>query len=632
MPQSATEHAMAQVYRPLEANREEIRLLKLLPLDTSKLTDETLKCELIYRFLDEPGEYECLSYAWGKPEFTEEIQVDGNQLHITKNLDIALRHLRLKNEPRILWVDALCINQVDIGERNHQVTLMKRIYQCCRRDIAWLGPTESDENKREEMVQQAFDMMQKMGSKKAEDLFSEINSYDPDYPDGKKVKLMKWNQKMALDLAFRSSALWKRVWVVQELACSGEVTLVYGRHTLDWKHLSDFLGDRPYADAFHAPFGHGDDGPVLTSILGTALSIEHQRGIMRDIEKGYESSLLDVLARFKYALATDPRDRIYGLLGLVTEKHGIRVDYMRSREQVYTEVGQWFIDSRGDLDIICQNPWQTDNPKERPSWVPDFDNENYLGNLQQLSGLLFAQRSIFAAGRPGCETPAVLEDGIFLRAKGCVLGRLGSGLRIEGIAEEGRFRQRYGWVSRFLAPREWMLAHFETSLLEDTTTLYLGKETRLRAFWRTLVMDCKAYPIQRLDEGEIEADEQRWRQMLQLEDPQEKDRLDDGVFELSRGIVSFDMWSRSYASWSFATTDNGYFVMVRNGAREGDIVAVLDGGKVPVLLREADTGQHQGREKSYTVVNPVYVHGFMDGEAVAMAEEGTIEEQVFWLD
>ena len=84
--------------------------------------------------------YEALSYAWGSSETTDYIIVNGGKLPITANLFWALFHLRLRDEDRILWVDAVCINQNHHREKTHQVQQMGDIYKQADRVIFWLGP------------------------------------------------------------------------------------------------------------------------------------------------------------------------------------------------------------------------------------------------------------------------------------------------------------------------------------------------------------------------------------------------------------------------------------------------------------------------------------------------------------
>lgn len=84
-------------------------------------------------------EYEALSYTWGSAHKQYDIEISGNTLPITENLHLALQHLRHPEEDRILWIDAICIDQDNVGERGHQVRQMASIYERVVRAIIWLG-------------------------------------------------------------------------------------------------------------------------------------------------------------------------------------------------------------------------------------------------------------------------------------------------------------------------------------------------------------------------------------------------------------------------------------------------------------------------------------------------------------
>ncbi|KAI8225327.1 Heterokaryon incompatibility protein 6, OR allele [Colletotrichum sp. SAR 10_96] len=84
--------------------------------------------------------YEALSYAWGSTDQSETITANGQILHVTKNLYSALEHLRQK-ENRILWIDAICIDQTNLQERGHQVGQMSDIYRQADQVLVWLGPS-----------------------------------------------------------------------------------------------------------------------------------------------------------------------------------------------------------------------------------------------------------------------------------------------------------------------------------------------------------------------------------------------------------------------------------------------------------------------------------------------------------
>ncbi|KAH9208075.1 heterokaryon incompatibility protein-domain-containing protein, partial [Leptodontidium sp. 2 PMI_412] len=90
------------------------------------------------RFKDKP-EYEALSYVWGKPKVTESISLNGQPFNITTNLFLALRRLRHEDKPRLLWIDAICIDQSNTQERQQQVSRMKEIYSCASKVTVWMG-------------------------------------------------------------------------------------------------------------------------------------------------------------------------------------------------------------------------------------------------------------------------------------------------------------------------------------------------------------------------------------------------------------------------------------------------------------------------------------------------------------
>ncbi|KAF2995165.1 hypothetical protein E8E14_001903 [Neopestalotiopsis sp. 37M] len=116
---------MAVKYQSLDPSLRQIRLLTLLP--ASDIVEDTVSAILQTVSLNDEPAFEALSYVWGDGRDTVEINVDGKTANVTRNLGTALRRLR-GSTPRVLWVDALCINQSDIDEKNNQVPLMSELY------------------------------------------------------------------------------------------------------------------------------------------------------------------------------------------------------------------------------------------------------------------------------------------------------------------------------------------------------------------------------------------------------------------------------------------------------------------------------------------------------------------------
>lgn len=119
-------------YRPLTEDGT-IRLLRLAP------GQGQVHFELQTVSINSGVQYEAISYAWGEPTLKESVLCDGELLDIPASLSAALRWLRLPDQPRVLWADAVCINQADIAEKNKQVAMMGEIYRKPAGILIWLG-------------------------------------------------------------------------------------------------------------------------------------------------------------------------------------------------------------------------------------------------------------------------------------------------------------------------------------------------------------------------------------------------------------------------------------------------------------------------------------------------------------
>ncbi|KAF0319668.1 hypothetical protein GQ607_013148, partial [Colletotrichum asianum] len=124
-------------YNPLDLSKRGIRLLRLLKSHAGPICCELFEVKVTDRGCDTP--YEALSYVWGSPDLTHQIEVNGKELSITANLHVALSYLRLADTDRVLWVDAVCIDQNNRKKRGHQVQQMGDIYRQARQVVVWLG-------------------------------------------------------------------------------------------------------------------------------------------------------------------------------------------------------------------------------------------------------------------------------------------------------------------------------------------------------------------------------------------------------------------------------------------------------------------------------------------------------------
>jgi Heterokaryon incompatibility protein (HET) len=133
-------------YSRLSHNKN-IRLLRLL---SNKENQEELRCELFEYSLGISDKatrpYEALSYCWGSEENLKSILVDNSSFKITQNLYYALSTLQDDSISRIIWIDAICINQTSDEEKSEQIQYMPEIYAKASRVIVWLGEAHGEGN------------------------------------------------------------------------------------------------------------------------------------------------------------------------------------------------------------------------------------------------------------------------------------------------------------------------------------------------------------------------------------------------------------------------------------------------------------------------------------------------------
>ena len=116
-------------YTPL-ASGNYFRLIDLLPESHHAISTDAIRCRIFEACTDEQIPYTALSYVWGPKVDPKTIFCSASAyLHVRKNLYDALLRIRHPTETKTLWIDAICINQSDITERNHQVAQMRQIYQ-----------------------------------------------------------------------------------------------------------------------------------------------------------------------------------------------------------------------------------------------------------------------------------------------------------------------------------------------------------------------------------------------------------------------------------------------------------------------------------------------------------------------
>lgn len=195
------------MYKPLDLTKNEIRILRLLPQNNGGI-----ECTLFHASLNDEPNYEALSYVWNEspwegPYPPNHITLNGYLFPVTKNLSAALSNLRFPSTERLLWADAICINQQNIPERNEQVKKMTEIYRLASAVISWLGPASQDS-------QMAFALFDKLNRQQL--LYDGVSKHD---------EISRLIVRPNIEPALRavqnlaSRPYWTRAWVVQEVVC-----------------------------------------------------------------------------------------------------------------------------------------------------------------------------------------------------------------------------------------------------------------------------------------------------------------------------------------------------------------------------------------------------------------------------
>ena len=290
--------------------------------------------------------YEALSYTWGDSKKEHSISCGSESIAITANLATALVQIRSPDQPRILWIDQICINQDDVDERNKQVALMRRIYSQAKNVVIWLGEEEPDD-------EMAFGFV------------PVLLSYLPPLSAGygvtrqglvarQAIPIIGSPAWIALSSIFRRP-YFRRSWIIQEVALAPHAVVHCGPHMMDWDLLAAASSYQMGQLASDAENAHD----------AVAAIMEFNRN-----DHGRGNNLVDALFMSYRFNCTDPRDKVFAMLGLAQEMV-LQPDYFSSVEAVYLQTTRVLILALGHLDILCC----VSHPKRiatLPSWVPDW--------------------------------------------------------------------------------------------------------------------------------------------------------------------------------------------------------------------------------------------------------------------
>jgi hypothetical protein len=297
------------IHEPLDLQKDQIRLLRI-----EGRHDGVIHCALQnYDFHNCPA-YDALSYVWGPETPTHTIRLNGRPFNIRENLwhflDQAVTGFSCMDEsyrPDVFWIDQISIDQSAALERNHQVQHMASIYTRATRVIAWLGqgdPVCDGTMRTIAMFNWQQDPI------RAETSADEL------------LKRREWS-------IFRKP-YWGRLWIVQEFVMPECLYILCGPFYVQWSHVKGMLD-----------LDSSLNLPSNAFFLLRCRQERHDTHVPSTL-----SDLLDTLSDFE---CTDLRDKIYGLLALPEDDHGISVDYTLAAGDVFWQAASSLI-MKGNAD------------------------------------------------------------------------------------------------------------------------------------------------------------------------------------------------------------------------------------------------------------------------------------------
>ena len=176
---------------------------------------------------DQPysGEFYALSYVWGDPAAIYDLEMNGTIVKIGASLHAALHAIRKNTRSRVLWADALCINQSDNEEKSWQVQQMNMIYSRARATISWLGPSSEDSK-------MALETLVELDNKTSRSRWSIQEAMEGGPPPSviKKsvLQLARDSSRWVAVANLCAREYWSRIWIFQEMACARDKYFLRG--------------------------------------------------------------------------------------------------------------------------------------------------------------------------------------------------------------------------------------------------------------------------------------------------------------------------------------------------------------------------------------------------------------------
>lgn len=654
-------------YRYGELQAGEIRILRLKPAADAS---EALECELFSCSLANAPKFEAISYVWGPQVFPEVLLVGADFLRITCSLASALKRFRPEAGTRLLWADAVCINQQNNQEKAQQVALMGSIYKSGARCLAWLGEGTAEIA---HAIQRCPDL-----AEEAKSLGLSPGEFDSEHSRGPSVKRKAIKNGMQDFSESYIEPIWKRIfeaklenlvelpwfsrlWIIQEVALSSTILVHCGALQIDWEVLTMVF---TLTIALHRDFNK----PV-----GEHLSRVWNIVVLRNKYRLYSSSLLHFESCFEQFGSDilrsclhdchDERDRIYAMANLrpATSPLRIQPDYSKSVEEVYKDMAAQFVNLQ-DPRVLYQSglylrkqpqhPMFDHSPVNKilPSWVPEY-------RPSKLNS--FSLPWTFSHFHSCTDGPPVrlslVDSNLGLLGMAChvfdtISAEILSGSQLSAEASSAWPSTAFQWRTTF--PDDLQLGFeriihamsvFAEAARKPRKKYHTGEDVRV-ALIRTLLGDLSDDRVRRLFPTHIDLTNEAdvltlWNHyealfisrpdgfggfLSALPSGNELQTLsEDARMALNFHLAAVDVLQRS----KFVITKQGFIGLAPPLAQEHDVVIRIGGWPVPWLARPLPLPSLLGGPICL-LIGPCFIHGIMYDEGPSWV---TSENDLFFL-
>lgn len=602
------------LYQPLPSQC--IRILDLHPGPA----DAPLVCDIVVQYLGGKP-YQALSYVWGNPTPVALVKYmdEANEgvLGVGASLAKAMAAFRLPDTKRRIWVDALCINQEDVDERQSQVRMMGAVFGQAEQVLCWLGPF-SDEKNGEARARRAISFLRRFNENPREYLRAAHKHlhFGDDAADTDGVLLDSWLAiKELFDIEY-----FHRTWIIQEVGLARHARMYWGNHDVwvDWTEVAIFCR---FMD---------DNGASIVNHLGLKSWVANHINLVwsTDAEGKPVYTFVEVLHWARVHRATDPRDYIYSLLSHPSATADgtllAQPNYSISTGQAYTDLALNVIQRTNGLQILAfVDHHEEPGDVNLPTWVPDWHALNLVAPLRSPTHAATESNSFISVVKS--------EKGMILKCRGIFIDSLRA---ISGMMEPSELtvttlNNEMKKKIPFLIDHIW-----NKTVVEPTLPLASTKE-----FIASLSLVLTGGYLNSSPSASGENQEQQQSDLAALILEYERIRPEDHPGGFLASLSSEDnMLIRTMATKGSAhqfvqdmtwtsmcrkifRTAKGSIGLGPRIMREDDLCVVLLGAVYPMVLRKSDN--------FFQLIGPALLYGFMNGEAEKLCQDGKLGQRIF---